>query len=285
LSRTNIRRDRNPGALCDLCARSLATIVASVFVAACAPKAPSLPAGSSTPFPPADFQAAYQHATAACGGINTVTLTANLSGRAGATKLHGRVDAGFAAPARARLEGIPPFGKRVFVLVAEGDRGTLVLPREDRVLGDARPEEIVAALTGVSLDAASLRTIVTGCGFPGAPPSGDQARRFANGWVSAPAADGAVFLHSTAAGWSIAVATRGPLTVMYSEESGGRPAAVRLRAEDHGRATADLTLRLSEVEINTTLDPRTFDITPDLPAHPVPLTLDELRRAGPLGGG
>ena len=30
------------------------------------------------------------------------------------------------------------------------------------------------------------------------------------------------------------------------------------------------------------IDPRTFQA--DLPANPVPLTLDELRRAGPLGG-
>ena len=41
--------------------------------------------------------------------------------------------------------------------------------------------------------------------------------------------------------------------------------------------TADITLRLSDVDINTTLDPRTF--AADLPERPVPLTLDELRRA------
>jgi hypothetical protein len=213
-----------------------------------------------------------------------MTLTANLSGRAGTTKLRGRVDAGFASPARARLEGIAPFGKPVFILVADGDRGTLVLPRDERVLKDAPPQQIVEALAGVPLDAASLRTIVAGCGFPDASPSADRARRFANGWVSAPAADGAVYLHSAGGRWSITAATRGPLTVMYADESGGRPATVRLRSEDQGRVTADLTLRLTDVDVNTTLNPRTFDITPDLPARPVPLTLDELRRAGPLGG-
>jgi outer membrane lipoprotein-sorting protein len=55
-----------------------------------------------------------------------------------------------------------------------------------------------------------------------------------------------------------------------------------LRSTSDGRATADLTLRLSDVDINTTLDPKTFDV--DLPARAVPITLDELRRAGPLGG-
>lgn len=251
------------------------------IVTACAPKPPSLPAGASTPFP--DFQSAYSVATAACGRVSTITLTANLSGRAGSTKLRGRVDAGFASPARARLEGIAPFGRPVFILVADGDRGTLVLPRDDRVLKDAPPQQIVEALAGVPLDAASLRTIVAGCGFPGAAPFGDRARRFTNGWVSAPAGDGTVYLHPAAGGWSIVAASRGSLTVMYADESGGRPATVRLRAEDQGRVTADLTLRLSDVDVNTTLNPRTFDIGPDLPARPVPLTLEELRRAGPLG--
>ena len=73
------------------------------------------------------------------------------------------------------------------------------------------------------------------------------------------------------------------MTVTYADYAAGRPSTIRLRAESRAaRAAADLTLRLSDVEINTTLDPKTFE--PDLPAHPVPLTLEELRRAGPLGG-
>ena len=41
-----------------------------------------------------------------------------LSGKAADTKLRGRIDAGFAAPSRARLEGVAPFGRPVFVLTA-----------------------------------------------------------------------------------------------------------------------------------------------------------------------
>lgn len=217
--------------------------------------------------------------------MKTITVTASLSGRAGTTKLRGRVDAGFGAPARMRLEGIPPFGKPVFILVADGDRGTLVLPREDRVLRDAPPERIVEALTGVPLDPASLRTIVSGCGF-GAAPAGDDGQKFSNGWVGARTLDGSVvFLRPAGSAWAIAATTRGPLIVFYTNDSAGRPASIRIRTGEAGRAAADLTLRLSDVEVDATLDPRTFDITPDLPAHPVPLTLDELRRAGPLGGG
>jgi hypothetical protein len=39
--------------------------------------------------------------------------------------------------------------------------------------------------------------------------------------------------------------------------------------------------RLSEVEVNPTLDPQTFQ--QQVPAEATPLTIDELRKAGPLG--
>jgi len=203
-----------------------------------------------------------------------------MSGRAGTTKLRGRIDAGFATPARARLEGIAPFGKPVFILVADGVRGTLVLPREDRVLRDAAPDQIVEALAGVRLGPDALRTVVSGCGLTAGAPS--AGKTFTNGWTAISIADGTVYLRRTAGAWEVAASTSGPLTVMYSDYAAGRPSTIRLRAESQGRLSADLTLRLSDVEINTTLDPRTFEV--ELPARPVPLTLDELRRAGPLGG-
>ena len=248
---------------------------------ACAPKPPSLPTGTSTPFP--DFRSAYDQASERCRAVRTLTLSMSLSGRAGSTKLRGRVDAGFEAPARARLEGIAPFGKPVFILVADGGRGTLVLPREDRVLRDAPAEQILAALAGVPLDPASLRAIVAGCGFSGVPID-DAGQKFANGWVGSRAPENAVFLRPAGNGWAIAGAVRGPLTVFYTNDASGKPASIRVLAESGGAVTADLTLRISDVDVNPTLDPRTFDITADIPPRAVPLTLEELRRAGPLGG-
>jgi hypothetical protein len=216
--------------------------------------------------------------------VKTLTVSMSLSGHAGSTKLRGRVDAGFEAPARARLEGIAPFGKPAFILAADGARGTLVLPREDRVLADAPPDRIVEALAGVPLGAETLRTIVSGCGF-GAAAAPAEGRRFLNGWVSASIGDGTVFLRPADGAWQFAAATRDALIVTYEDYASGRPSVVRVRAASADRITADLTLRLSDIETNTTLDPRTFDIAADLPVRPVPLTLEELRRAGPLGGG
>ncbi len=201
-----------------------------------------------------------------------------MSGKAGRTKLRGRVDAGFEG-ARARLEGIPPFGKPVFILVADGTRGTLVLPREDRVLSDAPPDEIVEALAGVRLGPEALRMAISGCGLSAGAPSAGQT--FSNGWVAITIGAGTLFLRRNADAWEIAAATNGPVTVTYADYTAGRPATIRLRAATQGQTSADITLRLSDVEINTTLDPRTFQA--ELPANPVTLTLDELRRAGPLG--
>lgn len=249
-----------------------------VAVCGCAPKAPVLPTGTGTPFP--EFASAYQQATSSCQGVRTFSASMALSGKAGTTKLRGRIDGGFEAPARARLEGIAPFGKPVFVLVADGGRGTLVLPREDRVLRDAAPDQIVEALAGVPLGPDQLRTAVSGCGLTAGTPTDGHA--FANGWTAISVAGGTVFLRKNAAGWEVAAATSGPVTVLYADYAAGRPSTIHLRAEAQGRTAADLTLRLSDVEINTTIDPKAFKA--ELPDHPVPLTLDELRRAGPLGG-
>jgi hypothetical protein len=206
-----------------------------------------------------------------------------LSGKAGSTKLRGRIDAGFAAPAQARLEGIAPWGKPVFVLVADGGRGTLVLTREDRVLRDAPPEAIVEALAGVALGPDALRTIVSGCGFPGGAPADGRSLHGNGGeWLVVTLDGGRAYLQRAATGWQLAAAARGPLTVRYADFANGRPATIGIRSETEGRVSADIHLRLSEVDVNTTLDPRTFQA--ELPDNPVPLTLDELRRAGPMGG-
>jgi outer membrane lipoprotein-sorting protein len=258
-------------------AACLVSLTLCAFGSGCARKPPVLPSGAGTPFP--EFTTAWQQATESCRGVTTITASMRMSGKAGETKLRGRIDAGFAAPGRARLEGIPPFGKPVFVLVADEGKGTLVLTRDDRVLRDAPPEQIVEALAGVALSPDDLRTVISGCGFGGSPTEG---RTFQNGWIGGATADGVLYLRRAGSGWEVAAATRGSITVTYADYSAGRPATIRVRAESQGRTTADLTLRLSDVDVNTALDPKTFQA--DLPDHAVPLTLDELRRAGPLGG-
>ncbi len=253
-----------------------------LFAASCGgPPRVTLPSGAGSPFP--GFASAYAESIADCRAVKTMTASLSLSGRAGSTKLSARIDAGFAEPGRLRLEGYPKVsfgGKPFFVLVARGDAGTLVLNRDARVLRAAAPAAIIEALTGVAVDPEQLRAMVSGCGLGVADPV--DGRSFENGWASVDAGDVTIFIRQLEGRWRVAAARRGSLTIEYSEFSSGRPSTVRLHtAAAAGVAAADLTLRASQVEINTPLDAAVFEA--DVPRDAAPITLEELRRAGPLG--
>jgi outer membrane lipoprotein-sorting protein len=261
----------------------LSSVSCLLFIISCAPKALRLPAGAGTPFP--EFASAYDEVTASCRGVRTFTASMGMSGKAGNTPLRGRIDAGFEAPGRVRLEGIPPFGKPVFILVANAGKGTLLLTREERVLRDAPPEQIVETMVGVALDPDDMRSVVSGCGLADGPPaSGALITQGETEWlVTQHSAASTTYLVRRGGAWKLAAATRGPVTVSYTDDETGRPRIVDIRAESDGRITANIRLRLSDVDINTTLDPRTFTV--EIPEAAVSITLDDLRRAGPLGGG
>jgi outer membrane lipoprotein-sorting protein len=256
-------------------ARSLACVL--LLAAGCGGTAPSFPSGSGTPFP--EFATAYDEATAACRGVKTLTASMALSGKAARTKLRGRIDSGFAAPAKMRLEGRAPFGRPVFVLTAENDRATLVLPRDERVLANAPPDRVVEALAGVALSPDALRTIVAGCGLSSNAPT--AGRTYGSDRAAVTLDTSTMFLRRGRSSWQVMGAERPPLTVFYDDYVNGRPTTIRIRTSGHDAASADLTLRLSQVEVNTQLDPRAFEASP--PERAAPLTLEELRRAGPLG--
>jgi hypothetical protein len=243
---------------------------------ACAPKRIELPTGTGSPY--AGAVRAYEEAVKECRGVRTMQATLGLSGRAGTTTLRGTVDAGFEAPDRIRLEGRHPLGRPVFILAAGGGRSTLYMPRDDRVLRDVVPESIVEALVGVSLAPGELRSLVSGCGFGVAEAAG--GREYSGGYVAVDTGGPTTYLRREQNVWRVAAATRPPLTVLYSGFVNGRPAT--LRVVSSGTPRADLTVRLSDVNINVPMDGAVFAV--DVPAAAQPLTLDELRRAGPLGG-
>ena len=243
---------------------------------ACAPKRIELPTGTGSPY--AEAARAYEEAVKECRGVRTMQATLGLSGRAGTTTLRGTVDAGFEAPDRIRLEGRHPLGRPVFILVAGSGRSTLYMPRDDRVLRDVAPESIVEALVGVSLAPGELRSLVSGCGF-GVAEHG-EGREYTGGYVAVDTGGPTTYLRREQNVWRVAAATRPPLTVLYSGFVNGRPAT--LRVVSSGTPRADLTVRLSDVNINVPMDAAVFAV--DVPAAAQPLTLDELRRAGPLGG-
>jgi hypothetical protein len=248
---------------------------AVMALAACAPRRLELPTGDATPFP--DAPKAYDAAVQDCRSARTLQVTLGLSGRAGGTGIRGNVDAGFQAPESVRLEGRAPFGRPVFILVSTGADALLYFARDDRVLRNAATAEIVEALVGLPLDGSELRALISGCGFEVGQPA--DGRRFAKGWVSVTAGGSTTYLQQIDGRWRVVAAAKPPLTVHYRDFTSGRAATIRLLAD--GATKADVTARLSDLNINIPLDAGVFEVT--VPAAAEPLTLDELRRAGPLG--
>lgn len=255
--------------------RSLAAallVAIAAATAACAPTRPTLPSGGGSPFP--EFATAYDEAVKECRGARSVVAELGLSGRAGSTKLRGRVSAGLSAPSDIRLEGVA-FGRPVFFLVGRGNDATLLLPRDDRVVRNAPPEAIIEALTGVALTPAELRSAVAGCGLGAAEPA--NGRLFSGDWAAVDAGGAATYLRKVDGRWRVTAAVRDPLTLVYADFASGLPSTLHVRTG----TVADITLRVSQLEINTPIDARAFEL--EIPGDALPLSIEELRTAGPLG--
>jgi len=262
------------------CARLvLIPLSLAVAVGGCAARPLRLPTGAGTPA--ADPAGMFEAAAAGCRGVRTLQAELAVSGRSGRDKLRGRVIAGFERPSAMRLEAVAPFGPPAFILVSRAGMATLLLPRDNRLLADAAPASVIEALTGVSVTPDDLLAILSGCGT--IRTEAVAVRTYAGGWAAVDMADGATaYLRRQPRGWRVVAGVRGRLGVEYAEGAGAGPAIVRLRVTDeHGGITTDLTIRLSQVETNRSIDPAAFSLR--IPDAAVPLTLDELRRTGPLG--
>jgi hypothetical protein len=278
--------------------------VACLAAAACSPPLMRLPTGAATAAVPAEAAAALAQITAACASVRTVTGELAVSGSAGGRRLRGRLLAGVAVPASVRLEAVAPFGQPLFFFVATGDDATLLLPRDERVLEHGRPDAVLEAVAGVPLGAGDLATTLTGC-----PPASSAAlpeagaRQFGDTWLvigrgstdptgSSANVDGdELFLRRETPGrpWQlVAVSRRAPGSsrrwrAEYTDRQSEIPRSIRVISVDQdgntGRAF-DLRLALSQVEINTTLGDAVFRL--QIPATAVPITIEDLRAAGPL---
>ena len=265
-------------------ARALVAVVA-VVSASCAAPLMKLPAGPGAPA--LDITDILAQATRACRGIRTFTAEIAVSGSVGAGRTRGRLAAGLAAPASARLEAVAPFGEPLFIFAATGNDATLLLPRDRRVLEHGPPDEVLEAIAGVPLGAADLRATLTGCTTGEADPG--TARQLGDLWrVAAVGAGHDAYLHrdSASAPWRLvasvlhaAGAQRG-WRAEYRDFQNDLPRTVRLRSESAPPSGFDLQLVLSQVEINVTLGPDVFRV--QIPASTDPITLQELKEAGPL---
>jgi len=249
----------------------------AISLGACAPSRLNLPVDPGTPL--ADAAAIHLQVSDACRGVRTLTAVLRLSGRAGEEGVRGTVHAGFRRPGSMRLEGEAPFGAPAFVLAATGTEATLVLPRDRRVVRGAQAADILGALTGVELDPADLLAILTGCVVP--EPRASGGRLHDGGMASIDLESGArLYLQRAGDGWRVRAARRGAWQVEYPEWPEGAlfPRRVQLHADTPIRV--DLRADVSQVQTNQALDDETF--VARVPPDAEPLSLEELRRAGPL---
>jgi hypothetical protein len=267
---------------------SKAALVGAVcLTASCGTPLMKLPAGPGTAAGDGAMVAA--EATAACGGINTVTLEMSVHGSAQGHRLRGRLTAGLAKPASARLEAVASFGQPLFVFVARNGDASLLLPRDNRLLAHGKPEDVLEAVTGVPIDAAGLRSLVSGCSRSASRDANGlgNVQAVGEGWrVAGDESDSVYFQRVTPPGrWRLVAAVHpaGPSgtgwRAEYSMFEDNLPRKVRLVSQPSGRF--DLELDLSQVELNVALEPEVFRLQPT--GASAPMTLDELRQSGPLG--
>jgi len=275
----------------------------AVWCAGCAAPLVKLPAGPGTPA--SDAADALTDAIAACRAVSTLSAEVGVGGSVGGRRVRGSLLVGVAPPASARIEAVAPAGQPIFIFVANGDDATLLLPRDNRVLLHGRPDAVLEAVAGPPLDAVELRETLTGCVLPA---GGATGRQLGGDWRVVSVGSTDVYLHRNAqlARWQLvakvhhgsplrpkADATGGPGGVRlqpdpqangdwraeYAEFDGGLARAIRLASVDGKRF--DLRLRLSQVEVNAPLGPEVFRV--QIPPDADPITLEELRRSGPLG--
>jgi hypothetical protein len=249
------------------------------------PKPITLPADPGGPFP--DFASVHPQISSACASVRTLRGELGLSGRAGDEGVRGRVHVGFERPSSMRLEGVAPFGPPVFILAGRGDSATLVLQREERILRDAPPEAILEALTGVSLGPADLLAAFTGCVLPaprataGRVHSGDLASIDIESSDQGQARRATLFLRRSGGRWQLYAARRDRWQIEYAYGTGMFPQSVRLVSLSPD-VVVNMAAALSGIETNVDIDAAAFTVQEQKNLQP--LTLQELRQAGPLRG-
>lgn len=257
----------------------LAILAATLASAACGRPLMKLPEGPGAPA--SDISSAFDQATTKCRGVSSLTAEVNVSGSIAGERMRARLVTGVAKPASARLEAYA-FGQPVFIFVANDPDGTLLLTREQRLLEHERPDRILEAIAGVPLDAAKLRDALLGCAEIASP----EGRSLGNDWRIITSAPVDLYLHrETQTGpWRLVAAVHHEPSqpvwrAEYKAFAGDLPRDVRFVSRETSRF--DLRLQLSQVELNPDLSAAAFQVT--VPSGVERITLDELRRQGPLG--
>ncbi len=234
------------------------------------------PAGPGLPAPEAPQ--AWEQATKTCRAAKNFVAALRVSGRTETDSFPAiSVDAAVDDQGSIFLSATHT-GQSLFLLAGGGDRATLWLRKDNRAVTDA-PEAIIDAMLGVGLKPARLLAVLTGCAARSLDVK--QAERYGR-LLRVETADAIVYLQQQQAGWRTHAAQVDGFTVEYEREGTSVPQRILITA-DPGRPPARLDVRVSQAELNGTLDAKIF-IPPAGAAAADPLSLDELRRAIRGGG-
>ena len=257
--------------------------VLALAAASCAApmKLMTLPSVPASPAP--DAAAAIDAATHDCRAVSTMTAEIGVSGSIGGRRVpRAHLITGVAPPASVRIEATAPLGGPVFIFTARSGEATLLLSRDNRALEHGRPDEVLEAVTGgVPLTVEGLRSTLTGCTEN---PDTARAQHLGENWIVVPDVGGSVYLlkDHAAGAWRLVVATHGQgkdaWRAEYHDFHNGLPQTIRLAADD--RAQFNLTLALSQVDLNVTIPDAAFTV--NIPASASPISVAELRGAEPL---
>jgi hypothetical protein len=259
--------------------RRASALLLAVLATSCA--APLMKLPQEPGVPASDGVAILAQATMACRGIQTLSAEISVGGRVGGRGMRrARLLVGVRAPASVYLDAPAPFGASAFIFAAVDDQGTLLLPRDRRVLERGRPAEVLEAITGVPLSPFELRQTLTGCA-----PALDaaEARQVGDQWrIIRAASEWYLYRARPDQPWRLVAAVhRGggrEWRVEYREFRGDLPRALRLSSADANGF--DLTITLADLDLNVPLEPDIF--RPRVPAGYAPISLEDLRRAGPM---
>jgi hypothetical protein len=259
-----------------------AVLILTICSASCAPKLTKLPAGPGTLAP--DIAAVLVQALNSCQRVQSLTAEIGVSGSVGGQRIRARLIGGFTHPS-VRLEAVAPFGAPLFTFVATANDGTLLLPRDGRVVEHGPPAEVMAAVAGVPLGANDMLRTLTGCAMPDRL---DSPLAIGDNWRTSAGPGGAkIYLHrdSPTAPWRLVTylhggdALRWSWRADYDDFHDGLPHVVRLVSADERRFK--LELKLSQLEPNVQLKPEVFRV--DVPPNAERISVEELKRSGLLG--
>jgi hypothetical protein len=248
----------------------------------CTPKLTKLPTGPGTLAP--DIAAVLLEALTSCQRVQSLTAEIAVSGSVNGQRIRARLIGGFTHPS-VRLEAVAPFGAPLFTFVATGNEGTLLLPRDGRVVEHGSPAEVMAAVAGVPLAANDMLRTLTACAIPNRL---DSPLAIGDSWRTSAGPGGAkIYMHrdSATGPWRLVTYLHGGDALHwswradYDDFHDGLPHVVRLVSADQRRF--NLELKLSQLELNVQLRPEVFRV--DVPPSAERISVDELKRSGLLG--